>query len=157
MKDNIRRASQSTRHLLSTSESVLTGDVNHFVGRESLLRTKSPSVGDGYSDEEEETLHPDEYSVQQLQEFDTTLLEDLPSLDVSIYNRLVYLQEKVIEVAKEAMEQSNNGSELQVVTAPTLAPPIMLDNPSAEYLAFRTQWGNNFLLPFEPCETWEVC
>jgi hypothetical protein len=92
-----------------------------------------------------------------LQEFDTTLLEDVPSLDASIYNRLVSLQEKVIEVAKEAMEQSDNGSELQVVTAPTLAPPIKLDNPSGKYLAFRTQWGNTFVLPFKPCKTWEVC
>jgi hypothetical protein len=83
MKDNIRRASQSTRHLLSASESVRTGDANHFVGRDPLLRTKPPNVGGEYSDEEE-TLHPDEYSEQQLQEFDTTLLEDLPSLDASI-------------------------------------------------------------------------
>jgi hypothetical protein len=156
MKDNIRRPSQSMRQLLSASESMRTGDVNHFAGRDSLLRTKSPSVGGEYSDEEE-TLHPDEYSAQQLQEFDTTLLEDLPSLDASLYNRLVSLQEKVIEVAKEAMKQSVNESEFQVVTAPTLAPPIKLDNPSGKYLAFKTQWGQNFVLPFEPCKTWEVC
>jgi hypothetical protein len=111
MKDNIRRASQSTRHLLSASESVPTDDVNHFAGREYLLRTKSPSAGDGYSDEDEETLHPDEDSVQQLEEFDTTLLDNLPSLDASIYDRLVSLQEKVIDIAKEAMEQSDSGSE----------------------------------------------
>jgi len=157
MKDNIRRASQSTRHLLSASESVPTDDVNRFAGRKYLLLTKLPSAGDGYSDEDEETLHPDEYSVQQLEEFDTTLLDNLPSLDASIYDRLVSLQEKVINIAKEATEQSDCGSERQGVTEPALPPPIKLDNPNGKYVSFKTQWGNKFLLPFEPCMKWEVC
>jgi ABC-type tungstate transport system substrate-binding protein len=78
-------------------------------------------------------------------------------LDASIYNCLVCLQEKVIENAEETMEQSNTGFELQVVIAIALAPAINLDNPSGKYFSFKTQWGNNFLLPFEPCKAWEVC
>jgi hypothetical protein len=45
----------------------------------------------------------------------------------------------------------------KVVTAPTLAPAIKLGNPSGKYFPFGTQWGNDLLLPFEPCKKWEVC
>jgi hypothetical protein len=64
MKDNKRRTSKSTRYLLSATESVSKDDLNDFAGREALLRTESPNIGDGHSDDDEETLYTDKSSVQ---------------------------------------------------------------------------------------------
>jgi hypothetical protein len=115
-----------------------------------------PNLANECSNNEEETLYSDEHSVTQLEGFDTSLLEGLPSLDDAIYDRLISVQEKVIEVAEEVIEQSNAGYTLQVANAAPPAPPIKLDNPSGSTLTFRTQWMVNFLLPYEPCKSWEV-
>lgn len=128
-------------------------DAYQFLGKEALLRKESPNLASNDFDDDEETLCTD---VVKLEGFDTTLLEGLPSLDATIYHRLVSLQEKVIEMAEETFEQSNTRYTLQVASATPLAPVIKLDKPGGKFMHFRTQWDVNFMLPYEPCKTWEV-
>ena len=128
-------------------------DTYQFIGKEAPLPKESPNLANKDSDDDEETLCTD---IVKLEGFDTTLLEDLPSLDATMYHRLVSVQEKVIEMAEEIIEQSNTGNALQVTNSTPLAPVIKLDNPGGNFFIFRTQWEVDFVLPYEPCKIWEV-
>jgi hypothetical protein len=128
-------------------------DAYQFIGKDALLRNESPDLANKDSDDDEETLYTD---VVKLEGFDATLLEGLPSLDATIYHRLVSVQEKVIELAEETIEQSNTRYAQQVANATPPTPVIKLDNPTGKFLIFRTQWDTEFVFPYEPCKTWEV-